>query len=284
MCRFAVYLGEEIAIRSLVTEPAYSILHQSFHSHEREEPLNGDGFGIAWYPDGSPEPAILKEVNPAWNSLNLRNVARVTRTRCLLAHVRAATPGLPVTQLNCHPFSLGPLAFMHNGTVGGFLRIKQRLVSELPERIFLELQGSTDSEHLFALIKEAWLASPGRPPLERLEGALRQGIERVEAMREDTGVDEPSLLNLALCDGTRAVVSRYVSDAETPANTLYVHSGRRYVCEQGRCRMIEPDEGSGAVIVASEPLSRDPGWDRVPANHLVRVDQDLSVEIVPLAR
>ncbi len=42
MCRFAVYLGEEITISSLVTEPSYSILHQSFYSHEREEPLNGD--------------------------------------------------------------------------------------------------------------------------------------------------------------------------------------------------------------------------------------------------
>ncbi len=283
MCRFAVYLGEKIKISSLVTEPAYSILHQSFHSHEREEPLNGDGFGIAWYPDGSDEPAILKEVNPAWNSLNLRNVARVTRTHCLLAHIRAATPGLPVHQLNCHPFSRSALAFMHNGTVGGFLRIKQRLVSELEEDTFLELQGSTDSEHVFALVKEAWDAAEGESPLDRLDKALRRGIERVEAMRADAGVDEPSLLNLALCDGERAVVSRYVTDRSMPANSLYVHSGRRYVCEDGACRMIEPDESSGAVIVASEPLSKDPGWDKVPENHLVRVDNDLSVEVVPLA-
>lgn len=284
MCRFALYLGEDITISSLVTEPTHSILHQSYHSHEREEPLNGDGFGIAWYPDGSPEPAILKEVSPAWNSFNLRSVARVTRTQCLLAHIRAATPGLPVTQLNCHPFSKGTLSFMHNGTVGGFLGFKQRLVSELAEDTFLELQGSTDSEHLFALVKEAWEGLQESPPLERLDVALRQGIERVEAMREDAGDDEPSLLNLALCDGKRAVVSRYVSDGEASANTLYVHSGRRYICDEGMCRMIEPNESPGAVIVASEPLSKDPGWNKVPENHLVRIDEDLSVEIVPLAR
>ena len=283
MCRFAVYLGEELTISALVTEPAYSILHQSFHSHEREEPLNGDGFGIAWYPPGSSAPAILKEVAPAWNSLNLRNVARVTRTRCLLAHVRAATPGLPVTQLNCHPFSYGGLSFMHNGTVGGFRRIKQRLVSELEESTFLELQGSTDSEHVFALVKEAWSAAAEASPLERMDRALRRGIERVEAMRTAAGSDEPSLLNLALCDGERAVVSRYVTDASQPANSLYLHTGQRYVCEDGLCRMIEPDGGSGAVIVASEPLSKDPGWDKVPENHLVRVEKDLSVEVVPLA-
>ncbi|MEM7586698.1 MAG: class II glutamine amidotransferase [Acidobacteriota bacterium] len=281
MCRFALYLGEEITLSSLVTEPVYSILHQSFHSHEREEPLNGDGYGIAWYPRGAEEPAILKEVNPAWNSRNLRSVARVTRSRCLLAHVRAATPGLPVTQLNCHPFSAGELSFMHNGTVGGFLGLKHRLVKELEEQTFLEIEGSTDSEHVFALIKEAWAAAVERPALERLEVALRGGVERSEAMRRSSGTDEPSLLNLVLCDGQRAVVSRYVSDPSTPANSLYVHRGHRYVCEDGACRMLARGDGEGAVIVASEPLSEDAGWERVPTNHLVVIDRDLAVEIKP---
>jgi len=46
MCRFAAYLGLEIFISSLVTEPHHSIIHQSYHAKERIEPLNGDGFGI----------------------------------------------------------------------------------------------------------------------------------------------------------------------------------------------------------------------------------------------
>lgn len=283
MCRFALYLGEEITIGSLVTDPEYSILHQSYHSHERSEPLNGDGFGIAWYPApvGVTEPAVFKEVNPAWNSLNLRQLARVTRAHCLLAHVRAATPGLPVTQLNCHPFSAGRLTFMHNGHVGGFLRLKQRLVSRLRERTFLEIRGSTDSEHVFALVKEAWEDSEGAP-LAQLTAAMRQGIERLETLRREVGSDEVSLLNLVLCDGQRAVVSRYTGDPREPANSLYVHVGLRYVCEGGVCRMIAPDESSGAVIIASEPLSADPGWEKVPENHLVSVDQDLRVEVVPI--
>ncbi|MEM1205302.1 MAG: class II glutamine amidotransferase [Acidobacteriota bacterium] len=283
MCRFALYLGEEITLSSMVTEPEHSILRQSYRSREREEPLNGDGFGVAWYPSHVAEPAILKEVSPAWNSLNLRSVARATRSHCLLAHIRAASPGLPVTQLNCHPFSRGALSFMHNGTVGGFLRIKHRLVAQLREETYLDLLGSTDSEHLFALIHEAWREAGAEPPLARLASALRRGIERVEALRTAAGVDEPSLLNLVLCDGQRAVVSRYVSDADVPSNSLYVHSGRRYVCEDGVCRMVDPDRSLGAVIVASEPLSADPGWDRVPENHLVKIDGDLGVEMEPLS-
>lgn len=281
MCRFALYLGDEITISALVTDPEYSILHQSFHSHERSEPLNGDGFGIAWYPDHSAVPAVFKEVSPAWNSLNLRNLARVTRAHCVLAHVRAATPGLPVTQLNCHPFSWGPLTFMHNGHVGGFLRLKQRLVAEFQEQTFLEIQGSTDSEYMFGLVKEAWAAAPD-DGLDRLTTALRAAVERVETMRRSAGIEEPSLLNLALCDGARAVVSRYTSDPREPANSLYLHVGRAYVCEDGVCRMVDPDIGTGALIVASEPLSPDPGWERVPENHLVTVDRDLRTEIVPV--
>lgn len=281
MCRFALYLGEDITLGSLVTDPIHSILHQSFHSHEREEPLNGDGFGIAWYPKGSALPAVLKEVNPAWNSRNLRSVARVTRSHCLLAHIRAASPGLPVHQLNCHPFSWRQLSFMHNGTVGGFLRLKQRLVSRLQENTFLELEGSTDSEHLFALVKEAWIDADDAPPLERLRLALRRGIEGIEDLRREVGVEDSSLLNVVLSDGRRAVVSRFVSNPADVANSLYVHSGHRYVCEDGLCRMLQPGEGSGAVIVASEPLSQDDGWKKVPVNHLVSVENDLTVHLEP---
>ena len=97
MCRFALYLGREIAISSLVTEPANSIIHQSFHSQEGREPLNGDGFGLAWYvPEVSARPALFKDNIPAWSNQNLLNLAKVTRSGCVLAHIRAATPGIPV--------------------------------------------------------------------------------------------------------------------------------------------------------------------------------------------
>ena len=69
MCRFALYLGPDIPIASLVTEPANSIIHQSFHSHLREEPLNGDGFGLAWYPSReAPLPFLKRSARPGATS------------------------------------------------------------------------------------------------------------------------------------------------------------------------------------------------------------------------
>ncbi|MEM9490023.1 MAG: class II glutamine amidotransferase, partial [Myxococcota bacterium] len=115
MCRFVIYLGPPIPLSHLTTLPTHSLIHQSYKAREREEPLNGDGFGVAWYaPELSPEPALFRDVTPAWNNENLRCLAQVTRSRTILAHVRAATQG-SVLQTNCHPFSAGPLAFMHNG-------------------------------------------------------------------------------------------------------------------------------------------------------------------------
>ncbi len=279
MCRFALYLGKEITVSSLLTEPANSIIHQSFHSHEREEPLNGDGFGIAWYIGGTDQPAIFKDISPAWNNQNLLNLARVTRTSCLLAHVRAASPGLPVQQLNCHPFSNGPLSFMHNGTVGGFHAIRRRLLSGLSDEGFDSILGSTDSEHVFALVSDHIArAAEGADSLATMQAAIRAAIGQAEELRHQAKIDEPSFLNLALTDGRRAVVSRFVSSEPDRANTLYVHSGSRYVCEEGVCRMVD-DRDKGAVIVASEPLSEDSGWEPVPPNHLVTVDEHLSVTI-----
>jgi predicted glutamine amidotransferase len=112
-----------------------------------------------------------------------------------------------------------------------------------------------------------------------MQSAIRSAIEEMENLRRQANVDEPSFLNMALTDGRRAVVSRFSSDSADQATSLYVHSGGRYVCENGVCQMIE---GQGAVIVSSEPLSKDPGWKCVPANHLVSVDEDLSLSIAAI--
>lgn len=284
MCRFALYLGSPIVVSSLITEPSNSIIHQSFHSHERKEPLNGDGFGLAWYvPEISDEPSLFKDLSPAWNNANLLQLARVTRTPCLLAHVRAASPGLSVSRLNCHPFARGPFAFMHNGTVGGFRSIARILKSALSDDVYHWIQGSTDSELVFAIFLDHYERSTTENSLERIIDALTRTIARVEAVRQDEGVKEPSSLNLAVTDGKCAVVSRYISREPDKANSLYVHSGSRYECEGGICRMTPAlDEGNLAVIVASEPLSDDPGWQPIAPNHFTVIHEDLHVEQRPI--
>ncbi|HSR66856.1 MAG TPA: class II glutamine amidotransferase [Acidobacteriota bacterium] len=286
MCRFALYLGPEIRVSSLVTEPSNSIIHQSYRSREAAEPLNGDGFGIAWYdPLGQGEPTLFKDISPAWNDFNLRQIAPVTRSHCILAHVRAATLGLSVTQFNCHPFAWERFAFMHNGTLGGFRRIKRRLQARLSDEAYDAVKGSTDSEHLMALFIDAFRArqDDGTYQLEKMKAALLEVIETSEELRKEAGVEnERSTLNLALTDGNLAVVTRWVSSQGGEPNTLYVHEGTHYVCENGVCRMIDDQQGHGTVIITSEPLGEDCGWEKVPRNHIVTVDQDRRPQVLPI--
>ena len=94
-----LYLGPETRLSSLIIEPTHSLIRQSTHSLEREEPLNGDGFGIGWYArDHTTEPAVFRSITPAWNNRNLQNLARVVTSDCVLAHVRAATQSSGVNE------------------------------------------------------------------------------------------------------------------------------------------------------------------------------------------
>ncbi|NVB41957.1 class II glutamine amidotransferase [Pseudenhygromyxa sp. WMMC2535] len=276
MCRFAYYLGPPIRLSALVTEPENSLIHQSYDAKEREEPLNGDGFGIGWYvPELRNEPAIFRSISPAWNDVNLLNLAAVTTSPCMLAHVRAATPGLPVTLLNCHPFARGRLAFMHNGAIGSFDRMRRPLQAGLSDAGFAALSGSTDSELIFSVVVDAYAQIEADQPLERMADALVVGIERVEALRSELAIDEPAYLNLVLTDGERAVVSRYLSpdaEPELEAHSLYRAKGR-LVVEDGRGHLRAPKAADDpAVVIASEPLGDRERWEAIPTNHLALVE------------
>jgi len=152
MCRFVVYLGPEVIISSVVTEPEHGLIQQSKNATDPNSvAVNADGFGIAWYaPDVSPIPAIYKEATPAWNNQNLQQIARVVKSPCILAHVRAASAGV-VVQTNCHPFTFRSMSFMHNGTVPYFSNIKKRIIHRISDSAFELIQGTTDSEMMFAL-------------------------------------------------------------------------------------------------------------------------------------
>jgi predicted glutamine amidotransferase len=61
--------------------------------------------------------------NPTSPNRNNENLARLSTkivSPVIFAHVRAAYPGMPVSEQNCHPFQFGRYLWMHNGVVGGF--------------------------------------------------------------------------------------------------------------------------------------------------------------------
>lgn len=283
MCRFTFYKGKPLLISALLTEPEHSLIHQSFHARERDEPLNGDGFGVAWYADGHGEPALFRSVTPAWSNQNLRELARVTASHCVLAHVRAATQGLQVGEPNCHPFRREQFAFMHNGDIGGFAAIRRPLLALLSDASFDAIRGTTDSEHFFALLCDELArigpdtGSPG------MATAFNRAIGQVRQLVDRHAPGEQIYLNAVFTNGDAAVACRYTTDEPANADSLYTNRGRRYVCEGGVCHMLDPGERNGsAIMVSSEPLSGDSGWETVPVNHLVRIDPNLTMTVEPI--
>lgn len=60
--------------------------------------LNGDGFGIGWFPheeqaEADPTPCVFTSITPAWNNENLTRLSQKITSPLIFAHVRAAYPG-----------------------------------------------------------------------------------------------------------------------------------------------------------------------------------------------
>lgn len=274
MCRFTFYQGRPIRIGSLITEPDHSLINQSFNALERDEPLNGDGFGLGWYNHHiSDEPATFKSVTPAWNNRNLLQLSRITESTCIMAHVRAATQGLQVAESNCHPFTYKQYAFMHNGDIGGFSKIRRKLLESLSDEAFNQIKGSTDSEHFFAVLQDELIKRDTLDFHDQMSSSLMATIRKVMDLCTSMHVNEHSYINAVLTNGHLAVAVRFTTDQPEEADSLYLNIGRKYVCEEGVCSMIDPGENEKAVIISSEPLSNDPGWETIPVNSMVVVNE-----------
>jgi predicted glutamine amidotransferase len=266
-----LYLGPETRLSSLIVEPRHSLIRQSVHSEEREEPLNGDGFGIGWYAsEHSLEPAVFRSITPAWNNRNLQNLARVVASDCVLAHVRAATQSSGVNEANCHPFRWRRYLCMHNGDVGDFRLVRRRLLASVCDEAFGNVYGSTDSEHFFALFIDSLLGLDQQDSALRMAQALSRAIGRTLELVRSAGAGGASYLNIAVSDGEHAVVSRFTdADGEAP-ESLYYFTGQLYADVGPRAKR----KGTQAVTVSSERLTSDPGWIEVPPNRIIMLRRD----------
>jgi glutamine amidotransferase len=284
MCRFLTYAGAPLLLADLLYRPVNSLIMQSHHARERIEPLNGDGFGIGWYvPEIDPTPCVQRSVAPAWSNRNLQDLAAKTRASCLFAHVRAASPGMAVTESNVHPFSYDRFMWMHNGAVAGFRKIQRPLRESLKDEFYDMIEGTTDSEHAFALFLNNLGVPFGEASGDDIRRALVETIARLNELARDAGILEPSFYNFAVTDGRSTVVSRYSSGEGVKGNSLHYSRGHRFECLPGGiCDMhsVSRDERARAVIIASERLTEDDSdWTSVPDNHIVTVLADLSVKV-----
>ncbi|MEE2032232.1 class II glutamine amidotransferase [Rhodococcus chondri] len=255
------YSGEPILAADLLFRPEHSLIDQSLHSRLGATTTNGDGFGVGWYGEGT-EPAVYKSIEPAWNDENLREIARQVRTPMLLAHVRAST-GTPVQRSNCHPFRHGRWLWMHNGVLHGFHEMRRELLLAVDPALFLDMEGSTDSEMLFYLALTFGLVDD---PF----AAVARAVGLVEEVGRTHGVENPVQMTVATTDGESLWVFRYSS--ERHSRSLF------FSTEIATLRALHPEVevlqelGGETRFVVSEPLRDLEGaWNEVPESSAGRV-------------
>lgn len=255
--------------------------------------LNGDGFGLGWYSDNPADltPCVYRQARPAWNDPNLGSIAEKVYTPVLFAHVRAASPGLDVSETTCHPFRCGRYLWMHNGGLGNFADVRRKLLPTLDHDAFdfAVSNGSSDTALCFAvflnLIKHEM--APGTPA--NLRQCLEQTIMILVKTLRQVGATETSLLNFVVSDGESLVASRYVinlqRDDAKPAS-LYYASGNSYQSDgtaPGNYEMKHTDRRPSLVIISSEPLTeRRADWVAVPRNSTVVVTKSMHILISPI--
>ncbi|MFM8839535.1 MAG: class II glutamine amidotransferase [bacterium] len=280
MCRFVAYLGSPVLADDLLYKPRYSLISaQSVNAGEMSAQVNGDGFGIGWYaPNLDAEPCVFRSIKPAWSDQNLRNLARKIHAPAMFAHIRAASPGMPVEEYNSHPFTCGRLMFMHNGVIGGFKEIRRTLLRRLNDSAYDAISGSTDSEHLFGLILHH-LEDPHREiGCEQLISAFEKALIDLSDILQEASITQHSYINACLTDGQNLIAVRYTTNHSVQPASMYYMYGKEYHCRGESC-MMEPGTGKPqAIVIASEPFtSKRSEWMKVERNSMLSVDAEMRV-------
>ena len=272
MCRMLGYVGPPLPLADLLTRPRHSLLVQSYKPQEMSSgTVNADGFGAAlWLDDGRPDPALYRTAAPIWADPNLGWMGERLRARAMLAAVRSATPGIGYELSNVQPFVRGRLAFVHNGYIERFRQGPQRALREgLGAAAYEAIAGTSDSEHLFALVLDALDRELGPPPrdleqagpipADALVRALRRGLQKLRSICEAQEVT--AVASILITDGATLVAARASHGGPVPA-TLYAAAFQPTEQAEGASAERRPDL---AFCVASEPLDPQAGPDAAAA-------------------
>ncbi|MFM8472904.1 MAG: class II glutamine amidotransferase [Candidatus Kapaibacterium sp.] len=282
MCRFVAYSGPAIIADDLLYKPKYSLVTaQSINAGEMSVAVNGDGFGIGWYaPELDNEPCVFRSIKPAWSDANLRNLARKIHSPLMFMHIRAASPGMTVEEVNSHPFMCGRLMFMHNGMIQGFKDIRRQLLRTLKDTAYDAIQGSTDSEHMFGLFLNHIEDPYGEVSCDDMVVALSKALDDLSDLLIDADIRQHSYLNLCVSNGTSIVAVRYTTNQDVQPASMYYAFGSRYNADVEGCVIDATPMGQrhAAVLIASEPITaRRSDWMKVERNCMMIVDESMRI-------
>ena len=260
MCRMAAYLGPDIRLDRFLTRPPHSLVVQSYAPEELVyAKVNADGYGFGWYNDEQ-QPCNYRSPMPIWSDPNLQNLGRGLVSSLWLGFIRSATEGSSINHENTQPFYDDELLFMHNGYIENFnARVRRDISDYLSNDIRAAIQGTTDSEYLFALLRE--LLS------NNIELSIEDACSQMQSLLADwLGNESKALLNFTITDGELLYAVRHGLNHQSPS--LYYTT--------------DDELFPGAQLIASEPVTPKALWQPVPDHHILILSNEDPPELLPL--
>jgi gamma-glutamyl hercynylcysteine S-oxide hydrolase len=179
MCRHLAWLGEPCSVASLVLDPPYGLLVQSYAPRRQKHGLlNADGWGVGFFDNGVAR--RWRSATPLWGDTSFASIAPALNSGCILAAVRSATIGMPIEPSAAAPFTDGQWLLSHNGLV-------DRAVLPLSPKA----ESTVDSALLAALIFERGLDVLG------------------DTLAEVAAADPNARLNILAANGTQLLATTW---------------------------------------------------------------------------
>ncbi|UGS36075.1 Gamma-glutamyl-hercynylcysteine sulfoxide hydrolase [Capillimicrobium parvum] len=286
------YLGEPVSLRHILFETDGCLVRQSYSPRMMNTFLNLAGFGMAaWQPQSvrEDEPFIYRTTTlPAFDR-NLRGLAGKLEPTCAIAHVRGVTYGEQelVGGSNLHPFRFpgATVALAHNGHLRDFSRMRYDLVRHIRPELAERIEGTTDSEWIYALVLSHLDDPYGVPEAGELAEAAERALGVLREVRARLDIDTSSPVNLFITTGQALVATRFSFDygwypaddtmleTDLPYVSLWYTAGDSYGRHDGDTRMAG-DRGVRSLLIASEPLTEDTStWLEVPEYSMIMADR-----------
>lgn len=210
--------------------------------------MNADGFGFGWF-TSKEQPEIYTNPMPIWTDPNLEGLGQALSADMWLAYVRSATRRTDVSHANTQPFRNSTLLFTHNGFIDQFGEtLRHSIRHALETHCEKTIHGNTDSEYLFALLRQQMME--GIP----VEAGLRKLFQQLEEWAGNVKL----LLNFVVAEKDRIVAIRHAINGDSPS---------LYYCEH-------EESFPQGKLVASEPLTESESWQVLPEHQLLVLHRD----------
>jgi glutamine amidotransferase len=227
------------------------------------------GWGVGFYQSG--EVLLRRRPLDERDVIDLAEAAENVRTDVLIGHVRRASVGSLRTE-NTHPFRYRMWLFAQTGTIGGFLRLRERLLASQPEFLRRNVRGDTDSELFFYLflsfLHDAGHLDEAHVAPEHVATALRASISLVDRLSAEEGHGE-NRGDLLVTNGEHMIAVH--RNGVMAYRVLHGrHDVEELLGEDGLKQVRIPSVDSTRFsLIASELDNVPPGWTPVEGRAIV---------------